>query len=88
MPMAKLTCFGVGDGWPCADRGHSSFLYELGQTTWLVDCGEPLSRSYKLSGRSYDQIDRILVSHLHCDHIGGFFMFMQGLWLERRRKAL
>ena len=25
---------------------------------------------------------------LHADHIGGFFMLMQALWLERRRKPL
>jgi ribonuclease BN (tRNA processing enzyme) len=53
-----------------------------------VDCGEQLSRNYKASGLSYDAFDRIFISHLHSDHTGGFFMFMQGLWLERRTKAL
>src|SRR3954453_7954289 len=88
--MAKffLKCFGVGDGWPCADRNHSSFLYRFGQTSFLVDCGEPLSRSYQAAGLSYDAFDRIFISHLHSDHTAGFFMFLQGLWLERRTKDL
>ncbi|EEF59901.1 MBL fold metallo-hydrolase [Pedosphaera parvula] len=88
MSQLSVKCFGVGDGWPCADRNHSSFLYRFGKTSFLIDCGEPLDRSYKASGLSYDAFDRIFLSHLHADHIGGFFMLMQGLWLESRKKEL
>src|SRR5262249_36368995 len=79
---------GVGDGWPSAERGHSSFLYRFEQMTFLIDCGEPISGSYKASGLDYNLIDRILVSHLHFDHLGGFFMLMQGFWLEGRTREL
>jgi len=88
MDFVSLKCFGVGDGWPCDDRGHSSFLFQFSETSVLVDCGESVSRAYKASGLSYDHFDRLLLSHLHGDHVGGLFMFMQGLWLEKRRKAL
>ncbi len=84
----SVTCFGTGDGAPCENRNHASFLYRLGKTAILVDCGESVDRSYKASGLSYDVIDAIFLSHMHSDHIGGFFMFMQGMWLERRRKPL
>jgi ribonuclease BN (tRNA processing enzyme) len=84
----SVICFGTGDGAPCEDRNHASFLYRLGRTTILVDCGEALDRSYKASGLSYDAVDAIFLSHLHSDHVGGFFMFMQGMWLEGRRKPL
>lgn len=84
----SLTCFGVGDGWPCADRNHASFLYRLGKTSILVDCGEAIDGSFKASGLSYDLPDAIFLSHLHSDHIGGLFMLMQGLWLQRRKKDL
>lgn len=88
MHSFSLRCFGVGDGWPCADRGHSSFLYRFGKVALLIDCGESISSSYKASGLDYDTIDRIFISHLHCDHVGGFFMLMQGFWLEQRQKDL
>ncbi len=88
MHKFSLKCFGAGDGWPCADRNHTSFLYRLGSVNILFDCGEPLSGSYKATGLDYDAIDRIFISHLHFDHIGGFFMFVQGLWLEQRQKDL
>lgn len=84
----SLICLGVGDGMPCGDRNHSAYLYRLGKTTLLLDCGDPVSRSYKALGLSYDLIDCIVLSHLHADHFGGFFMLLQSFWLERRRKAL
>jgi hypothetical protein len=88
MQTLSLTCFGVGDGMPCGDRNHSAYLYRLGDTALLVDCGDPISRSYKASGLSYELIDRIFISHLHSDHVGGFFMLLQSFWLEQRRKGL
>ena len=84
----SLRCFGVGDGWPCADRNHSSFLYRLGKTTLLVDCGEGVSGRFKATGLPYDLIDGVLLSHLHSDHCAGLFMLLQGFWLEQRRKEL
>jgi ribonuclease Z len=88
MDKFSLKCFGVGDGWPCAGRKHSSFLYRFGKNSILIDCGETVSGGYKASGLDYDTIDRIFISHLHSDHIGGFFMLMQGFWLELRQKEL
>jgi len=88
MDNFSLKCFGVGDGWPCGDRMHSSFLYRFGNTSILIDCGESVSGRYKATGLHYDTIDRIFISHLHSDHIGGFFMLMQGFWLEQRQKEL
>ncbi len=88
MHVFSLKCFGVGDGWPNADRNHSAFLYRLGGATLLIDCGEAVGRSLKASGLDYDALDRVLLSHLHFDHVGGFFMLVQGLWLEHRRRPL
>lgn len=88
MPSFSLKSFGVGDGWPSEDRNHSSFLYQVGKTSLLIDCGEPISRLYKASGLNYDTIDQIFLSHLHFDHVGGFFMLIQGFWLEQRQKDL
>ena len=88
MSNQSLTCFGTGDGWPSPDRNHASFLYRFGRTSLLLDCGESLDRSYKASGLSYDAPDGIFLSHLHADHFGGFFMFVQGSWLEGRRRDL
>lgn len=83
-----LNCFGVGDGTASIERNHSSYLYRLDGATLLIDCGEPVSRSFKATGLSYETIDRIFLSHLHSDHVGGLFMLLQGFWLEQRRQQL
>ncbi len=83
-----LKCFGVGDGMACADRNHSSYLYGLGHATVLIDCGEPVSRSFQALRLDCNAIDRVFLSHLHSDHVGGFFMLLQGFWLGQRKKPL
>ena len=88
MGESSLKCFGVGDGWPCADRHHSSTFYQLGPAGLLIDCGEPISSSLQRSGLAPDCFDALLLSHLHSDHLGGLFMLLQGLWLEKRTKPL
>jgi ribonuclease BN (tRNA processing enzyme) len=88
MRHRSLKCFGVGDGWPSANRNHASFLYRIGKVSLLIDCGDSVSRSFKATNLSYDAIDRVFISHLHADHFGGFFMLMQAFWLEGRKKAL
>ena len=87
-PPCSLTCFGVGEGWPCHDRNHSSFLFRFGDIHLLFDAGDGLSSTYKATGLGYGRIDRVFLSHLHSDHVGGFSLFVQGLWLEKRRRPL
>jgi hypothetical protein len=69
--LAWFEQFGTGDGLPCTDRHHASFLYRLGKKSILIDCGEAIDRNYKASGLSYDLLDAIFISHLHSDHFGG-----------------
>jgi ribonuclease BN (tRNA processing enzyme) len=88
MDFLNLKCFGVGDGTAGTERFLSSFLYQFRETSLILDCGEPLSRSFKAAGFSYDVFDHIFISHLHSDHFGGFFMFLQSLWLQGRTRPL
>lgn len=53
-----------------------------------MDCGDGMSTAFNRSGVSYDRVDRVFLSHLHSDHVGGFLMFIQGMWLERRKRPL
>ncbi|HEY0454888.1 MAG TPA: MBL fold metallo-hydrolase [Verrucomicrobiae bacterium] len=88
MAALNLKCFGVGDGSANAERNHSAFFYQFANAAFLIDCGEPLSKSYKASGLSYEAFDHIFITHLHSDHAAGFFMFLQSLWLEKRKRPL
>jgi len=84
----RVTCLGVGEGWPCADRRHSAYLYQFGSEQVLIDCGEGTSGAYAAMGLGPDVLDRIILSHQHSDHVGGLSLFIQGLWLEKRTRPL
>jgi len=84
----SVTCFGVGEGWPSGDRRHASFLYRCGRTALLLDCGDGMSSAFKAAGIAYEEVDAVLISHMHSDHVGGFSMFVQSLWLQQRRRPL
>ena len=88
MSKMKLTCLGTGDGHPSGERSHSAFLYEFGNATVLLDCGEPVTKSLMKRCVAPDTIDRVFLSHLHSDHLGGFFMLIQSFWLRQRKKPL
>ncbi len=86
--IRSVTCFGVGEGWPSGDRRHASFLYRCGTTNLLVDCGDGMSSAFKAAGIAYEEVDAVFLSHMHSDHVGGFSMFVQSLWLQQRRRPL
>ena len=88
MARCSIRCFGVGSGFPTADRGHSAFLYRLGSESLLIDCGDGLSARYEAAGISYDQFGSLILSHQHGDHVGGFLMFLQAMWLRQRQRKL
>lgn len=88
MSKATFQALGTGDGWASDRRGHSAFLFKLEDSTLLLDCGEPVSRRLRAAGVQPDDLDGIVLSHLHCDHVGGFFMLIQGFWLDQRTRDL
>jgi len=53
-----------------------------------MDCGDSVCDALKAAEVGFDDIDGIFLSHMHCDHVGGFFMLMQGFWLEQRTRDL
>jgi ribonuclease BN (tRNA processing enzyme) len=87
-PQARLRCFGVGDGWPGSDRRHASFHYQFGNTQLVLDCGDGLSAGFTAAGLGVSDVDHLLISHMHSDHVGGLSLFIQGLWLGKRKRPL
>lgn len=84
----RFRILGSGPGLPQLDKNLSSVLVEQAGKLILLDTGEGCSKSLLGLGYSADQIDLVAISHYHPDHISGFFMLMQMLYLNGRSKPL
>ncbi len=88
---AKLivTCVGSGDAFHSGGRLHSCFHLEAADTRVLIDCGSSSPAGFARCGISADQLDVVIVSHLHGDHFGGIpYLLLAGKYLHQRSRPL
>lgn len=57
------------------DTGYGSKLTEKERTNFTVEPGEPLIESLTAAGLTVNDIDVVVLSHLHFDHAGGATQF-------------
>lgn len=86
--MHELIILGTAASVP--DAEHDTIAQVLCGSNWavLVDCGgSPL---YKLArvGVEMESVQAVVVTHCHADHIYGFPLLIQGLWLAGREEPL
>lgn len=63
----RLTVLGGSAACPNPGQGSSSYLLEINDQRWLLDCGPDTLQELRKHAE-LDQIDQILISHVHADH--------------------
>ncbi|MDD3049828.1 MAG: MBL fold metallo-hydrolase [Candidatus Cloacimonetes bacterium] len=82
-------CFlGTGSGLPSQNLHHSAIYLELQQKKILFDCGEGTSKQFLTNGLPFNDVDYIVISHFHSDHVSGLYQFLQMLYISKRCKPL
>lgn len=62
----------LGTGGAFAKKyANNNALVEVDGFKLLIDCGITLPRSLHEAGYSFDDLDAVLISHMHADHVGG-----------------
>jgi ribonuclease BN (tRNA processing enzyme) len=85
----RFTAVGCGDAFGSGGRFHTCFLVETGQTTLALDFGATSLVALKRLGRHPNEIDAVVLSHLHGDHFGGLpFLLLDSQFDSRREKPL
>jgi len=85
----RVTIVGCGDAFGSGGRAHTAFRLDEGGSTLLVDFGASALGGWKALGLDTDDIDAVVVSHLHGDHFGGLpFLLLECQFVARRTKPL
>jgi ribonuclease Z len=85
--MAKLVILGTAK---VADAAHeNTHMAVVGNSgAALIDCvGTPIVRLEK-AGITLDQLDDVILTHFHPDHVSGIPLLLMDMWLMGRQKPL
>ena len=82
--MSSLTLLGTGTCQIEYERRASSVLLELANTYVLYDCGHGVVQRLLEVGVQHNQVNHIVLSHFHPDHVSDLVPFLQaGAWSKR-----
>lgn len=84
----EFLILGSGSGLPALDRNHSCIYVHFQAKKLLFDCGEGCSKQLLRHQLCGDVLDAIVISHYHPDHVSGFLMLIQMLYLQNRSRPL
>lgn len=86
--MAIVHLLGTGAGLSDPHRTTTMLALEHPDSLLVVDCGGDAVQRLMAAGLDLDRITGLILTHEHPDHVGGFPLLMEKLWLAGRRRPL
>ncbi|HEX6021788.1 MAG TPA: MBL fold metallo-hydrolase [Solirubrobacter sp.] len=83
----RITVLGKSPAWQDADGACSGYLVEAGGTVVLLDCGPGVFAKLRRFV-DYLEVDAVVISHLHADHILDLVTFASGLRYSPRQQPV
>lgn len=86
--MATLHLLGTGA--PASDPHRTTTMLGFSDDTRvvLVDCGGDVLHRALRAGLDINKFEAIILTHEHPDHVSGFALFVEKMWLFGRRKPI
>lgn len=88
MVGVRVRFLGSGDAFGSGGRLQTCILIESSAHRCLIDCGASALSALKRAGVDPNEIDTIVLSHLHGDHFGGLPFFVLDGQFSRRANDL
>lgn len=86
--MAQVILLGTGAAWSGPHRENTFMLVRGESTNVLIDCGGSPTQRLAQVGVNPAEIDHVILTHNHPDHIYGFPLLMLNAWMAGRKKVL
>jgi ribonuclease Z len=86
--MAVVHLLGTGAGVSGPERTTTMLAFESGGHSVVVDCGGDVIQRLMAAGVDPGGIEAFIVTHEHPDHVSGFALFMEKIWLLGRRHPI
>jgi ribonuclease BN (tRNA processing enzyme) len=83
----KLQMLGTGSAFAKKFYNNNALL-ESGERTLLLDCGITAPRALYEIGKNFNDIDAVLITHIHADHVGGLEEFAFQMKFIYHRKPI
>jgi len=85
-----MTLYTLGTGAAVSDpfRSTTMLAVEAAQRVILIDCGGDVGQRAMAAGIPLDRIEALILTHEHPDHVAGFPLLMEKLWLSGRERSL
>ena len=89
--MATLYLLGTGSSLSDPERTATMLAVRNTNSLIIIDSGGDTMQRLQMSGLTYADLsilEAFIITHEHADHVSGFPMFLQKLWLTGRTKPL
>ena len=86
--MPTLHLLGTGAAFSDAHRTTTMLAFTDDDSTLVVDCGGDVVQRLLAASIDLTTIEALILTHEHIDHIGGFPLFMEKMWLAGRRDPI
>ena len=86
--MATLHLLGTGAAFTDANRTTTMLAVREAGRVLVIDCGGDVIQRLQAAGIQIDEIEGLIVTHEHPDHVSGFALFMEKIWLFGRKRPI